>query len=153
MDFVIYNEVDGSLSVLIPSGEISLEEVIQKDVPQGIPFQVVSSNSLPIYAAFRNSWYADFNDFQGVFVSLEKAKLHYKEVADRTASSLSLPFTQEYMRLMAIGGDTTAVQAQLKSINAAAEQTAYLDATSVPELVACWPPELGPNPFLPRTAE
>jgi hypothetical protein len=87
-----------------------------------------------------------------VEVDLAKAKVQYKSAADTAAASLSQPLTQEYMRLMAIEGDTTAVQAQLKAINSAAEETAYLDATTVPELVACWPAELGPNPFLP-TAE
>jgi hypothetical protein len=87
-----------------------------------------------------------------VVVDLDKAKVQYKQTADSTAASLSTPLTQEYMRLTAIGGDTTAVQAQLQAINAAAEETAYLDATTVPELVACWPPELGPNPFLPVSA-
>ena len=82
-------------------------------------------------------------------ISLDRAKAQYKKAADDRAASLSQPLTQEYMRLTAIGGDTTAVQAQLKAINAAAEQTAYLEATTVPELIACWSLELGPNPFLP----
>ncbi len=84
-----------------------------------------------------------------ITVNLEKSKVIYKHTADAQAAYLSTPLTQEYMRLVAIGGDTTAVQAQLKAINAAAEETAYLDATTVDELIACWPPELGPNPFLP----
>jgi hypothetical protein len=81
-------------------------------------------------------------------INLEKAKAIYKENANSRRTELSQPPTQEYMRLLAIGGDTTSVQNQLQSINAAAEETAYLDATSVDALIACWPPELGPNPFL-----
>jgi hypothetical protein len=89
----------------------------------------------------------------GITTNLEKAKAIYKQGADDRAAELSNPLTQEYMRLFAINADTTVVQAQLQAINAAAEKTAYLDATSVDELIACWPPELGPNPFLPIDVE
>jgi hypothetical protein len=152
----IYQNPNGNISVGTPTDEAlqtqTIEQIAAKDVPAGTQWYVVDSSALPVDAAFFNSWV--FSTAPEVVVDLDKAKVQYKQTADNTAASLSTPLTQEYMRLMAIGGDTTAVQAQLQAINAAAEETAYLDATTVDELVACWPPELGPNPFLPAsTAE
>jgi hypothetical protein len=147
----IYQNPDGGISVGYPTEEalqyLTIEQIAAKDAPQGAQWYIVDSSTLPVDPAFSNSWV--FTTPPAVIVDLDRAKTQYKRTADVAAASLSQPFTQEYMRLLAIGGDTTAVQAQLQAINAAAEETAYLDATTVPELVACWPAELGPNPFLP----
>lgn len=147
----IYQNSNGGISVGTPTDQAlqtqTIEQIAAKDVPAGTQWYVVDSSSLPIDTAFFNAWV--FTTPPNVVVDIAKAQGIYKQTADNTAASLSTPLTQEYMRLTAIEGDTTAVQAQLKAINAAAEETAYLDATSVPQLVACWPSELGPNPFLP----
>ena len=147
----IYQNSNGGISVGTPTDEAlqtqTIEQIAAKDTPAGTTYYIVDSTSLPVDTAFFNSWV--FSTAPEVVVDLDKAKVQYKQAADAAAASLSQPLTQEYMRLTAIGGDTTAVQAQLKAINAAAEETAYLDAPTVPQLVACWPAELGPNPFLP----
>lgn len=149
--FLYQNSPAGNVAVGAPTEEAlqfaTIEEIALRDVPTGVAYFIVNDSSLPAYYAFFDSWV--FSTAPEVVVDLNKAKVQYKQTADSTAASLSTPLTQEYMRLTAIGGDTTAVQAQLKAINAAAEETAYLDATTVPQLVACWPPELGPNLFLP----
>ena len=150
----VYQNTNGSIAVGNPTEgalqHFTIEEIAAKDAPVGTQWYVVDSSTLPTDVAFFDSWV--FSTPPAVVVDLDRAKVQYKKAADDRAASLSTPLTQEYMRLTAIGGDTTAVQAQLKAINAAAEQTAYLDATSVPQLVACWPPELGPNPFLPTAS-
>ena len=147
----IYQNTSGNISVGTPADEAlknqTIEQIAAKDTPAGIQWYIVDASSLPVETAFFNAWV--FTTPPNVVVDIAKAQGIYKQTADSTAASLSQPLTQEYMRLTAIGGDTTAVQAQLKAINAAAEETAYLDATSVSQLVACWPSELGPNPFLP----
>ena len=151
----IYQNLNGNISVGTPTDEAlqtqTIEQIAAKDTPAGATYYIVDSASLPVDTAFFNSWV--FSTAPEVVVDLDKAKVQFKSAEDAVAASLSTPLTQEYMRLTAIGGDTTAVQAQLQAINAAAEETAYLDATTVPELIACWPPELGPNPFLPAVAE
>ena len=151
---IAYPLESGQIAVVGPNlgSGLTVEEIAAKDVPTGLPFLILAQSEFPTDTSFRDAWEIDFNDYQGVTVSLYKSKTIYKQVADARAASLSAPLTQEYMRLVAIEADTTAVQAQLKAINAAAEETAYLDATTVPQLVACWPAELGPNPFLPAVS-
>jgi hypothetical protein len=151
----IYQNSAGNISVGTPTDQAlqtqTIEQIASKDTPAGVQWYVVDSSALPVDTAFFNSWV--FTVAPEVAVDLDKAKVQFKSAEDASAASLSTPLTQEYMRLMAIGADTTAVQAQLRAINAAAEETAYLDATTVPQLVACWPAELGPNPVLPAVAE
>jgi hypothetical protein len=149
--FFIYQNSNGNITVGTPTDEalqtLTIEQIAAKDVPAGNQWYIVDSASLPVDTAFFNAWV--FTTPPNVVVDIAKAQVIYKQTADTTAAFLSTPLTQDYMRLTAIDGDTTAVQAQLRAINAAAEETAYLDATTVPQLVACWPPELGSNPFLP----
>jgi hypothetical protein len=154
---IIYPQPNGVIASIWPSPEYlkdhTIQELASKDVPAGVIYQIVLDSDFPAYPSFYNAFETDFKNYQGINVNLDKAKVIYKQTADTRAAELSQPLTQEYMRLLAIGGDTTAVQAQLQVINAAAEETAYLDATSVDALIACWPPELGPNPFLPVSSE
>jgi hypothetical protein len=150
---ILYAQSSGAVAMVVPAPDcfLTVEEIAQKDVPSGTPYHIVEKSEISASFAFFNSWV--FSTAPEIVVDLGKAKVQYKQAADAAAASLSQPLTQEYMRLMSIGGDTTAVQAQLQAINAAAEETAYLDATSVDALIACWPPELGPNPFLPVSNE
>ena len=147
----VYENSNSSISLGNPTEEAlknqTIEQIAEQAVPTGTVFYVVDDSTLPSVLNLFNAWV--FSTPPEIVVDLDRAKVQYKQIADSTAASLSTPLTQEYMRLTAIGGDTTAVQAQLRAINAAAEETAYLNATSVPQLVACWPSELGPNPFLP----
>lgn len=147
----IFENATGAVLVGTPTAEalqtLTIEQIAAKDTPVGADWYIVDTSSLPIDSAFSGAWV--FTTPPNVVVDISRAQDIYKQTADSTAASLSTPLTQEYMRLTAIDADTTAVKAQLKAINAAAEETAYLDATTVPQLIACWPPELGPNPFLP----
>ena len=147
----VYENSNFGISLGNPTEEAlknqTIEQIAEQAIPTGTVFYVVDDSTLPSVLNLFNAWV--FSTPPEIVVDLDRAKVQYKQIADSTAASLSTPLTQEYMRLTAIGGDTTAVQAQLVAINAAAEETAYLDATSVEALVACWPSELGPNPFLP----
>jgi len=152
---IVFENNKGNVSVVTPTEQglqvLTIEQIAQKDTPAGVPHYIVDFSTLPKDTGFFNAWV--FTTPPSIEVNLNQAKVIYKEAADTRASNLSKPLVDEYMRLTAIGADTTAVQAQIQAINAAAEETAYLNANTVNELIACWPPELGPNPFLPVAAE
>lgn len=62
---VIYPHGTG-IAILIPSGELSLEETIKKDVPVGLPYLVVDVSDIPTDREFRNAWTADFSNPTGI---------------------------------------------------------------------------------------
>lgn len=45
MPFIIYPQADNKLAVLIPTGELPIEEVALKDVPEGLPYAIVDDLS------------------------------------------------------------------------------------------------------------
>jgi len=62
--FIIYPNGNGGLNMVIPTGEIPLEEVARKDVPAGTPYRFVERDTLPD-SDFFEAWEADFKTPDG----------------------------------------------------------------------------------------
>ena len=55
------------IAVIIPTGELSLEETALKDVPSGVKYKIINASDLPQERDFRNAWEYDFTEsFDGV---------------------------------------------------------------------------------------
>ena len=66
MKKIIYPTENG-ISVLTPTGELSLEETALKDVPCGVKYKIIDASDLPTDRDFRNAWEYDFTDsYDGV---------------------------------------------------------------------------------------
>ena len=66
MKKIIYPTENG-ISVLTPTGELSLEETALKDVPSGVKYKIIDASDLPTDRDFRNAWEYDFSDsYDGV---------------------------------------------------------------------------------------
>ena len=66
MKKIIYSNETG-ISVITPSGDLSLEETALKDVPSGVKYKIIDASDLPADRDFRNAWEFDFTtDFDGV---------------------------------------------------------------------------------------
>ena len=68
---IIYTNTEGSVSVIIPTGELPIEEVAQKDVPAGVAYEIIEDDAIPSDRFFRNAWVANGG---AVDVDLDKAK-------------------------------------------------------------------------------
>lgn len=53
---IIFQNAEGGVSVIIPTGELPIEEVAAKDVPEGIAFEIVSADEVPSDRTFRGAW-------------------------------------------------------------------------------------------------
>jgi hypothetical protein len=62
---LIYPQDDGTLALVIPTGELPIEEVAQKDVPAGVPYLIVDSADVPEDHTFFGAWEADFSNPDG----------------------------------------------------------------------------------------
>jgi hypothetical protein len=60
---------NGNLSILIPAPEaletMSIEDIAKKDVPNGVPYKIVTVNDLPTDREFRDAWEADMSNPDG----------------------------------------------------------------------------------------
>ena len=71
MKRIIYQSESGGVSVIIPTGELPIEEVAAKDVPEGVAYEIVEDDAIPADRFFRNAWVANG---AAVDVDLDKAK-------------------------------------------------------------------------------
>ena len=65
MSKILYPNSEGGVSVIVPTGELPIEDVCQKDVPAGVPYLIVSEDDIPSDRTFRNAWEADFSNPDG----------------------------------------------------------------------------------------
>lgn len=65
MNRIIYQNESGNIFVIIPTGELSIEDVAQKDVPAGAPYLLADVADIPSDRTFRDAWEADFSNPDG----------------------------------------------------------------------------------------
>jgi hypothetical protein len=53
---IIFQNAEGGVSVIIPTGELPIEEVAAKDVPEGVAYEIVTTDEVPSDRTFRNAW-------------------------------------------------------------------------------------------------
>jgi len=55
---IIYKNESG-IAVIVPTGELSVEETAKKDVPTGLPYKIVDVSEIPADRTFRGAWDID----------------------------------------------------------------------------------------------
>jgi hypothetical protein len=85
---IIYQTDDGGVSVVIPTGELAIEEVACKDVPQGKPYKIVDANDIPSDRTFRDAWEINITEPDGYGIGsdawfAEQAELKAQEEANK----------------------------------------------------------------------
>lgn len=68
---IIYTNNEGGVSVIHPTGELPIEEVAARVVPEGVAYEIVEDDAIPADRFFRNAWVANGG---AVEVDLDQAK-------------------------------------------------------------------------------
>ena len=53
---IIYQNSEGGISIVLPTGELPIEEVAAKDVPVGTAYEIVEDSAIPSDRTFRGAW-------------------------------------------------------------------------------------------------
>jgi hypothetical protein len=53
---IIFPNDEGGVSIVIPTGEVSIDQVIAQSVPQGKPYKIVDVADIPSDRTFRSAW-------------------------------------------------------------------------------------------------
>jgi len=56
---VIFATPTGGVAIIHPTGELPIEVVARKDVPQGVPYKIIEDSAVPTDRTFRNAWVAE----------------------------------------------------------------------------------------------
>lgn len=67
---IIYQTPEGGVAIVVPAPEClvehTIEEIAAKDVPAGVPYKIVDTDTIPSDRTFRNAWEAEITDPDGV---------------------------------------------------------------------------------------
>ena len=124
---IIYQNESGGVAVIVPTGSV---ELALKDVPPGVPYEIVSAADIPSDRFFRDAWIADG---AAVAVDLGKAKDigHDKRRAARTEAFA--PF-DEIIAKQIPGADALAAEAARQEIrDRYADVQVAIDAAADPD--------------------
>lgn len=56
MNRIIYPNENGGVSIVIPTGEVSLDVLAQTVVPAGVEYKIVDEADIPSDRTFRDAW-------------------------------------------------------------------------------------------------
>lgn len=63
---VVYYESDGQMALLHPAKEYldryGIQKIAEKDVPEGRPFKIITTDDIPTDRTFRNAWTIDVSE-------------------------------------------------------------------------------------------
>jgi hypothetical protein len=110
MQVIIFTNDNGGVSTCIPTGEISIDAVLEKDVPKGKGARIVNMSDLPNqYNDFYDAWEMDATS---VTVNLAKAKELTKARLRAERTPLLAAQDVLFQRALESGADTTAIVAE-----------------------------------------
>jgi hypothetical protein len=127
MQVIIFKNDNGGVSTCIPTGEISIDAVLEKDVPKGKGARIVDQNSLPRDNDFYDAWEMDDSS---VTVNFDKAKEITKNRLRAERTPLLAAQDVLFQRALESGADTSAIVAEknrLRDITKLADSATTLD--------------------------
>ena len=127
MQVIIFKNDNGGVATCIPTGELSIEAVLEKDVPKGKGARIVDQNSLPRDNDFYDAWEMDDSS---VTVNLAKAKEITKNRLRAERTPLLAAQDVLFQRALESGADTSAIVAEknrLRDITKLADSATTLD--------------------------
>jgi hypothetical protein len=132
MNRIIYATSEGTVAVVIPTGELPIEEVAKKDVPAGIPYEIVSVDDIPSDRFFRNAWKANGKRIE---VDLPKAKTIAHDIRRQKREEEFKPHDDLIIKQIP-GTDIPAVEAKRQKIrDKYAQVQVAIDAAATPEAI------------------
>jgi hypothetical protein len=128
MQVIIFKNELGGVSTCIPTGEININAVMDKDVPKGKGARIVNLADLPNqYNDFYDAWEMDATS---VTVNLDKAK----ELTKKRLRAERAPLLEAqdilFQRALESGADTTAIVAEKNRLR---DVTGLVDAVTTLE--------------------
>lgn len=110
MQVIIFENDNGGVATCIPTGEISIDAVMTKDIPAGRGARIVNYTDLPVqYNDFYDAWEMDATS---VTVNMDKAKELTKTRLRAERAPLLTAQDVLFQRALETGADTTAIVAE-----------------------------------------
>ena len=160
MTMIIYNDPETGILVemwpclqeINPATDkpFTVQEVADKDVPDGVSYSIVENSTVPTDLSFRDAWVGVGIGTTGATITedITKAKeIHKKNIRLARASKFT-DLDIEYQRATETSADTSAIVAKKQALRDAPAASGITTAANVTELKAQWDStNLGDSPY------
>lgn len=117
---IIYPNKNG-ISIINPTGDLSIEETARKDTPKGLPYLFINESDAPSDPIFRDAWTADFTDPNGFGIGHNAWQIeqHQAEIAliQRAMAALSQSSESTMVKIERLDFAIVDVQTQTSAEN------------------------------------
>jgi hypothetical protein len=125
---IIFTNENGGVAICVPTGEINIDAVMEKDVPKGKGARIVNLTDLPNQDNdFFDAWEMDATS---VTVNVAKAKEITKKRLRAEREPLLVAQDVAFQRALEIGADTSAIVAEKQRLR---DVTSLADAETTLE--------------------
>lgn len=130
MNCIIYPNESGGVALVIPTGELPIEEVAAQVVPKGLPHKIVGAADIPADHTFFNAWVMTDD---GVEHDMDKCRVMGHDMRRAKRAEEFAPYDDVIAKQIP-GADATAAEVARQEIRDkyAAVQDA-IDAAATPE--------------------
>ena len=128
----------------------TVQEVADKDVPDGVPYSIVENSIIPTDESFRDAWKGVGIGTTGATITedIVKAKEIHKDNIRNTRKPLLSALDIEYQRATETSADTSAIVAKKQALRDAPAASGISTAANTTELKAQWDTSiLGDSPY------
>ena len=160
MTMIIYNDPETGILVemwpclheINPATDkpFTVQEVADKDVPDGVSYSIVEDSTVPTDLSFRDAWVGVGIGTTGATVTedITKAKEIHKKNIRLARASKFIDLDIEYQRATETSADTSAIIAKKQALRDAPAASGITTAVNVTELKAQWDStNLGDSPY------
>ena len=142
MSKIIYTNSDGTVSIIIPAGDVN--DAI-KDVPSGLSYEIVEDSVIPTDRSFRNAWKQNSKTIE---TDMTKAKEIHKDKIRIARTPKLAELDIDFQRALETGADTSTIVAKKQTLRDAPAASGISTAASEADLKAQWDTtNLGTSPY------
>jgi hypothetical protein len=147
MSQVIVYTKNNNIAVVHPTPEaiqtLSMSQIAEKDVPEGIAYRITDISNIPSTREFRNAW-TDANPGDTVDVDMNKAKTIQADKIRTARDAKWDDFDKRYVMAQRNGDDLTALDVERQMLRDIPNNAQVdIDAAANPDVLkAVWPAEL-----------
>ena len=143
MSKIIYTNPDGTVSIIIPVGNVN-DSI--KDVPSGLSYEIVEDSAIPIDRAFRNAWKQNGKTIE---TDMAKAReIHKTNIRNARIPKLA-ELDIEFQKALETSASTTDIVSKKQALRDAPADSAIASADTETKLKAQWNKDiLGDSPYV-----
>ena len=160
MTMIIYNDPEtGILVEMFPclhetnpatDKPFTVQEIADKDVPDGVSYSIVEDSSVPTDLSFRDAWKGVGIGTTGATITedITKAKEIHKNNIRNTRKPLLSALDVDFQRALETSADTSAIVAKKQALRDAPAASGIATAANVTDLKTQWDTSiLGTSPY------